>query len=684
MQKPSIIIFILNLLFVSSIHAVQTNPLQLSAGGGPKGSFRKETSFYEVRTPAKLVATPASAMTAEPMVLEFEFFCVGGTPSITFQSDPPVNGKRAEVLPGLYNSETWSPYRARLGSLLGVKRLLLDFGLAEGRVLQLRDLTLRREVPGEFDKVAKVLRSAPAELIDAELTRVYPASVTDVALTKDKIIIKGMASGVDGPLEIAETLMEKLVTDPDPYIFRQPVTLASDESFEVSLPRVIKREGLDHDWMLSRWSLVSGDSTVRVSHFRYATEIACIDNPPPLEEIAHKKGISGYRHGSIPTELKELGISAMTINVMMDSFLSTTGGEQTIAYQWQGKPYYAKTESLDKVEASLLEATANHVVVSAILLVENPAQSKGGSKKSLLAHPDAQPAGRFVMPDVTSSESINAYAGLLNFLAQRWSRADGKYGRVHHWIVHNEVDAGWVWTNAGEIAAAPFMDLYQRSLRLTDLIVRQYDPNAHALISLTHYWTEAGNPRFYGSKEMFRQLLRFTAAEGDFPWAVAFHPYPENLRMPRTWEDKSATDSFDTEKITPYNIEVLDAWMHRPEMLYQGNIRPVQLSENGFNSPKNTPQALEEQTAAMAYVWKKIAPLDSIKVWHYHNWYDSAGEGGLLLGLRTFKSDGGKPKPIWYLYRDLGTAKEDAACAPYLKTIGIKSWDEVPTRSILK
>jgi hypothetical protein len=318
-------------------------------------------------------------------------------------------------------------------------------------------------------------------------------------------------------------------------------------------------------------------------------------------------------------------------------------------------------------------------MTSAILLLANPAKSADPVVR-MMGHPDALKEGTFAMPNVTSADGIGLYGAVLNFMTERWSRADAKFGRVHHWIIHNEVDAGWVWTNAGEKPDIVYMDLYQRSMRLTDLIARQYDPNGKPFISLTHHWAEGGNPRWYGSKRMIDLLAAFTRAEGDFPWALAYHPYPQNLFNPRAWEDTQATFSFESPKITPKNIEVLDAYMKRPALLHQGKVRPVHLSENGFNSKDYSPKALEDQAAGMAMVWKKIAPLSSIESWQYHNWIDNRGEGGLRIGLRKFPDAPGDPlgkKPIWHLYQALATPRENAACAPYLKTIGISSWDEL-------
>ncbi len=224
-------------------------------------------------------------------------------------------------------------------------------------------------------------------------------------------------------------------------------------------------------------------------------------------------------------------------------------------------------------------------------------------------------------------------------------------------------------------------------MRLTDLIARQYDPNSRPFISLTHHWAQRGNARWYGSRRMIELLRAFTRAEGDFPWALAYHPYPQNLFNPRAWEDKQATFGFNTHKITPKNIEVLDAYMKQPSLLYHGKVRPVHLSENGFNSKDYSAKELEDQAAGMAMAWKKISTLSSIESWQYHNWIDNRDEGGLRIGLRKFPDAPGDPlgrKPIWYLYQALGTLQEEAFAAPYLKTIGISSWAQIIHREPIR
>jgi hypothetical protein len=283
------------------------------------------------------------------------------------------------------------------------------------------------------------------------------------------------------------------------------------------------------------------------------------------------------------------------------------------------------------------------------------------------------------MPNVSDADGLAAYAAALDFLARRYSKDDGQFGRIHHWIMHNEVDQGWTWTNAGEKSALAYFDLYHKSLRAAHLIARQYDPAAQAFISLTHHWTVASDNRSYTSKEMLALLQAFCRAEGDFDWAIAHHPYPEDLRDPRVWEDRHVDFTLETPKITFKNIEVLDAWARRSENLFDGRLRTIHLSEQGLNSPDYSEKSLQDQAAGMAYAWSKIERLDSIKMFHYHNWVDNRGEFNLRIGLRRFPDDAEEPlgkKPIWRVFQAAGTPEQEAAHAFALPIVGAANWDE--------
>jgi hypothetical protein len=517
--------------------------------------------------------------------------------------------------------------------------------------------------------------SPAAEILETALTAKFPAEIERVAVGEKDVVIRGRGEA-GKKLLLAELPLNDLLDGPQRFTDLTEISPQAEGAFTVTLPRMHDSK----DRLISRWQLV-GEAREAISQLRYADEIFCRAPDLAEQKPKTKKGLGGWQAGPFPGELDALGIDAVTVNVMIGGLVSLKPEAGATPFDWQGKIYYAREKPLAAYDETFRQAEGRGAVVSAILLIANPARDGGGDEVAkLLGHPDAVKEGIFAMPNFTTAEGVGLYGAILNLMAERWSKAGGPHGRVHHWIMHNEVDAGWEWTNVGEKTDIAYLEIYQRSMRLMSLIARQYDPHSRPFISLTHQWADRGNPKWYGSKRLLDLLAEFTAAEGDFPWGLAFHPYPENLFEPKTWDDHQSTFGFNTRQITPKNLEVLDAYLKQPQFLDHGQVRPIHLSENGFNSKDYSDAALAEQAAGMALAWKKISTLSSIQAWEYHNWIDNRGEGGLKIGLRKFPDEPGDPagkKPIWQLYQALGTPREDEACAPYLKVIGISSWAEI-------
>jgi hypothetical protein len=252
------------------------------------------------------------------------------------------------------------------------------------------------------------------------------------------------------------------------------------------------------------------------------------------------------------------------------------------------------------------------------------------------------------------------------FLADRYATQDNRHGRIDQWIVHNEVDAGWNWTNMGEQPLPNFLDHYFRSMRMVDAAMRSVNPHARAYISLTHHWNPASMPkwRWYGSKPIVESLVRSGQVEGDFPWAMAYHPYPQSLWEADTWNDDPAevADDFDTPKITIKNLNVLDRYLHTDALrMSDGTVRPMICSEQGFHAAEDNPEQLRNQAAALLYTFQILRQCPSVITFDYHRPIDHPNEGGLRLGLRGLTSEAnprGVAKPAWDVYKAIGTDAE--------------------------
>ena len=658
--------------------------------------------FVELRTTGAdpwIATRPFAADAATgKTVLSFEYLAISAVPGFSVYVGLPWNETRVQAAAELPHSEGWSTFSLDLApawerATAPPDRLRLDFGRAAGHTIQVRNVRLR--APDERERGAggrRTARLAAGRAHEAELraylAKTFPASVTRVTASADEIRIEGVAPGLrdaTSELFLAESPVWQHLTREAPLARVAALRPAADGSFSINVPRLTADNtvGGPRDRLFSRWLVVGTrpGNDEQLSAPRYADAVEA-RHAWPEKKARSKKGLGGFNASrpEILGDLDALGIDSVTVNLFLGAYLRTAASATTVPFVRHGRTYHIERGQIEQLDRTMLAAAKRDALVFAILLVP-PAKSWNGNLGAVMQHPDYDPAGTYSMANVTSAEGVTHTVALVDFLAERYSRPGTLHGRIHHWIVHNEVDAGWVWTNCGEKPPVLFMDQYHKAMRLVHLTARQYDPHARAYISLTHHWAETVNPRFRPSREVLEHLLAFSRAEGDFDWGIAHHPYPSSLREPKTWLDRGVDFTFETPKITFKNIEVLDAWVRQPAQRFLGrHVRSVHLTEQGPNSPDYSESALQEQAAAMAYLWPKLRRLDAIEGFQFHNWVDNRREGGLRIGLRRFPDDADDPlgaKPVWHVYRALDTPDEARATAFALPLIGIREWSEV-------
>lgn len=654
-------------------------------------------AVWEIRTQGvdPFVATqPFPAAPPGATVLTFDYVALESIKAFEVFAGYPWSEARAQAAEELPQSEGWSTFSLDLRPALDrspgpLTRLRLDFGREPGHVVQVRNLRLRSPDPREEEiNRGRVARreadEALARRIHQMLTRDYPTRLTRIRARAATIEVSGSVAKEPGELWLAESPLWAQAAQTTTFARLSRIAPASTGEFTVTLPRVHDGEAGKRDRLYSRFLIVRRAATgdEMISACRHVDHVEARHELPP-GVLRSKKGLGGFHvsRADLMADLDQLGIASVTVNLFLSRLLRDRATAGTVPFEYLGRTHHVDREELEKLDRTLQAAAARDALVFGILLVPKAESWATPELGRIMQHPDCQPAGIYSMANVTSAEGVAHYAALVDFLAERYSRPAGPHGRIHHWIVHNEVDAGWTWTNCGEKPPGLYLDQYHKSMRLAHLIARQYDPHARAYVSLTHFWTWTGNFRYTPGREVLRQLLAFSRVEGDFDWGIAYHPYPESLREPKAWLDRKSTFAFDTPLITFKNLEVLDAWVRLPAHRFRGErVRSVHLTEQGPNSRDYGPTALAEQAASLAYVWQKVRALDAIEGFQFHNWIDNRREGGLRIGLRRFPDDPADPlgtKPIWHVFRALDTPTEAEACAFALPIVGVKAWSEV-------
>jgi len=379
-----------------------------------------------------------------------------------------------------------------------------------------------------------------------------------------------------------------------------------------------------------------------------------------------------------------LGVKHAAINFNLGQIVSLDAAPKDLRWESGGRAFHFRRDYIERIDEKIKPLSDSRAAVSLILL--NYKGSDANLNK-LLLHPgydNASPQDLSAFNTATAEGEAH-FKACVEFLASRYSAKGYPHGRVVNYIVGNEVNSHWYWSNMGHVSMEQFAQDYLRTVRACHTAVRKFSSSARVFISLEHHW----NIRYAASDETqgfagrpfvdyFNQLAK---AGGNFDWHIAFHPYPENLFESRTWNDKSATFDENTPRITFKNLEMLPRYLQRPELLFEGKPRRIILSEQGFHSDGTTNGELA-QAAAYCYAYYKTERLDGIDAFILHRHVDHPSEGGLNLGL--WRREPLAKKPIYEVFRAADTTEWKKAFEFALPIIGIKSWKEIESRALKK
>ncbi len=399
----------------------------------------------------------------------------------------------------------------------------------------------------------------------------------------------------------------------------------------------------------------------------------------PFPSPASKKGLSVQ----MVDDAISLGIQHATINVSLGALMGTPNQPGAIKFNHDGHDIWINGHYAQSLDAQIKPLSDAKVIVYLIILAyptHDPAKDK------ILLHPKAKPDAKYIIGafNTVSEAGVRNYRGLISFLAERYSGAHPESGRAWGWIIGNEVNSQWMWYNLDHMPMEGVATEYEKAVRIAHETISKHSLNARVYLSFDHHWNASmpgiSDQESYKGRNFLDSFARIAREHGDFEWHVAHHPYADDLANPRTWLDKSAWPNDNSPHITFKNLEVLCKHMEKPELLWKGKARRIILSEQGINCLP-TPDGESLQDSGFAYTWEKIArqPLIDAYIWHRH--VDHAKEGGLRLGLWTFKKDTintpDRKRSLHDLFKKAGTPEWAEAAKFALPIVGLKSWDEL-------
>ena len=495
------------------------------------------------------------------------------------------------------------------------------------------------------------------------------AAITNVTATRTTVLLRGNAAAI--PLRLFALAPWE---NPSVLSNRVPLaTIAAKNPLRVDLAR--RADGFDR--VYSGFVLCPMDSTRPfgpVRHVETFDGVALWDEPFP--QPASKKGLQVQ----MVDDALALGVKHAALNLFLAGWFR--GADKKDALEWtsDGVVYRFPRGAVEGLDRQVKPLSDAGVVVNLIVL----AGPTGDPEiDQWLVHPNYSPKApnKLAAFNTSTETGFNHLRALFEFLGARYSRPDRQFGRVVGFIMSNEVNSHWDWSNMGSATMEQFADDYLRATRLAWTALQQFAPASRVYLSLEHHWNIGYRTKEPDKSFAARPFLEYMNARskegGDFPWHVAFHPYPENLFEPRFWNDKTATPDAASKRVTFKNLPVLTEFFRRTDLGYSGKPRRIILSEQGFHTPKGA-DGEGVQAAAYAYAYRLVEREPGIDSFILHRHVDHSHEGGLLLGLWSNKAgsiaDPDRKKPIYEVFKAADTAEWRKAFEPSLKVVGLEKW----------
>ena len=373
------------------------------------------------------------------------------------------------------------------------------------------------------------------------------------------------------------------------------------------------------------------------------------------------------------------GFGGMMTEINSTWIQTLTPADGDIPHRWNGRTYWFSCRIMETYDRLMKPCIERGIPCLIRLINRFSYRLKGsdGELRSVIGHPDYEDTGfseQMSAFNLTTEEGVDMYCACVDFLCTRYSDPAGSLFCSVLMDVGNEVNAQAVWHNCGAMPCGEFVEEYAEQLRLAHLIGLTHNACHRVHVSLDHYYAVSYRPdplRYYGGREVLAYLAAICRRDGDFPWGISGHPYPENLSRPDFYNDETATFESDTHRITMKNMELWQAIATHPALAYRGQFRRVVFDEQGFHTDYDDPESENKGAYAFVLLWEKMKQCPTVEQFLINRYTDMplGDEGGLHLGLRYecgYADDEhlfihpGAYKKISYIIRDLGTEKEAA------------------------
>ena len=496
------------------------------------------------------------------------------------------------------------------------------------------------------------------------------ADKMDVQVTKDKINIH-----IDGVGKYSDGTLSLIRVAPNEYAEGDKISGISKDTDVLGTELAVYACQTDTMISIDRYDVKGNDRLY--SKYYIVSKKGVVKGPIYPSEITPerkikkftantKKGLFGDDSEDMVTET---GSKYTVINLNLPNLLvagkdkngKLTNAEKEGTYEWtsQGQNYYFNKGYVESFDRRIRSYTDKGIGVSLVICASRVNGWKDYYPASLLYEGGCD-KGSIAGINTSSREGVENWIAAIEFLAERYSREDGKYGHINNVVLGNEIDYAYDYNNISDKATSldVYMEEYSRLLRLTHMAISKYMDTVTVTVPTTHDWMRAEYYNTYKPKEIYDWLNKKSKEEGDFNWGLSPHCYFYSLAGSYCLEDDSIngrkvhsiSDNMNTSThLTFSNLEILEQYLEQDSMKCNGEMRDVYLTESGCSSYLGTEGDLRRQAAYVAFAYYKTSILDCIDAIIYYRAvdHDIETQAGATFGLKDNKGKNKYSYDVW-------------------------------------
>ncbi|MEE0969542.1 MAG: DUF5722 domain-containing protein [Clostridia bacterium] len=295
-----------------------------------------------------------------------------------------------------------------------------------------------------------------------------------------------------------------------------------------------------------------------------------IENPSTLaknkSDYPEYSSIKGLNIVS-SSEAVSLGVKHTVIRVPIEDYMSTSG-EGSVTYIFDGSSYYYNSKKVSELDYKIKTLTGAGIEIFLEFTLNTAPSELPKALSSLGTYSGTAKENGHYAISVSSGESYRYMAAFFEFLAERYTRSDAKYGFAASYILGRGVNSLTETGIDDAMTLADKAESYAKLLRVAQTALRSRYKNGKVFVSLNNLWKaeeESGskeaalNPaapvskrETFGVKEFLSALYDAVKTGGEFEYGFAVIPNsPDGSSS--VWSDAGTGDKY----ITVRNLSLI-------------------------------------------------------------------------------------------------------------------------------